>query len=143
MEWNVTLPLAEGAANLVGTFYLIRGRLAIARQDRPRHILNMKCAILTGVAFLVVFTLRQALVPARTVPDPDWLRMGYLGLMIIHVPAATILPFVAVPTIWLAVRGRFERHKPWARILWPLWLVANLTGIVSLWIAFVWGVEKG
>ena len=89
-----------------------------------------------------MFVARQAFVAPRTVIDPAGLRTFYLGLLIVHIPAATVLPFLAIPTLWLAWKGQFHRHKPLARILWPIWMASNVTGIVSLVIVFLWGVVK-
>ena len=142
MDTTLLLPISEGLANLFATWFLVKGRLAIGRGDRVTHIWHMKRAVLCGIVFLVVFVARQGLVAPRTVLDPSWLRSLYLGIMIVHIPAATILPFFAVPTLWFAWKGQFERHKPLARILWPIWIASNITGVISLVIVFVWGVVK-
>lgn len=138
-EW---LPWAEGGINILTTIVLFLGKRAINRRDIERHRHCMHGAIGLGVLFLVVFFLRQAMVPPRTILEPLSLRYSYLALLLVHLPAATILPFLAAPTVWFALRGQFDRHRPLARILYPLWMASNLTGIIALIMVFGWGVVK-
>lgn len=140
MTASDTLPWAEGVINILTTLVLLCGKRAINARNLERHKVCMGMAVGLGVLFLAVFFLRQGLVPARTILDPKVLRYAYWALLIIHLPAATLLPFLAAPTVWFALRGEYARHRPLARILFPLWMVSNVTGIIALVLVFGWGV---
>jgi len=43
--------------------------------------------------------------------------------------AAVALPLV-LRTLWLALKGRFDRHPKLARIAYPIWLYVSLTGVL-------------
>ena len=139
MSINEALPCAEGILNILTTLVLFLGRRAVRNRKIHRHKALMRLALGLGAAFLVVFFLRQGLVPPRTVSGPGLKRSAYLLLLMIHLPAVTILPFVAIPTIWLALKENFERHRKWARVLYPLWMTSNITGVLALAMVFGWG----
>jgi uncharacterized membrane protein YozB (DUF420 family) len=58
------------------------------------------------------------------------LRTVYFSILLTHtILAAVIVPLI-LRTLYLAVKGRFEDHRKWARWTLPLWFYVSVTGVV-------------
>ena len=61
----------------------------------------------------------------------------YFLILISHVLLAmVIVPLVGL-TLFNAAKKRFETHKKWAKITWPLWTYVSFTGIVVYLMLYV------
>ena len=57
-------------------------------------------------------------------------RTVYLTILLTHTVLAAIVPFLAVTTLVLARKGRFDAHRRLARVTLPVWLYVSVTGVV-------------
>jgi len=112
------------AALLVTGFFLIRA----GRRDAHRRAMTsaFACSVLFLVSYLVYHfeagSVRfQGQGPVRTV---------YLAILLTHTLLAAAVPFLAVATLLLARKGRFETHRRLARVTLPIWLYVSVTGVV-------------
>ena len=64
-------------------------------------------------------------------------RVFYFAVLISHIVLAAVVPILAVITIYLALRGRFQRHRRIARWTLPIWLYVSLTGVVVYLMLYV------
>ncbi|HQN08917.1 MAG TPA: DUF420 domain-containing protein, partial [Thermoanaerobaculia bacterium] len=51
-------------------------------------------------------------------------------VLLTHTVLAAVVPFLAVTTLVLARKGRFEAHRRLARVTLPVWLYVSVTGVV-------------
>ena len=51
--------------------------------------------------------------------------------------AAINLPMV-ITTVTLAVRGKVDRHRRWARINLPIWMYVSITGVLIYLMLYQW-----
>ena len=59
-----------------------------------------------------------------------WVRALYFAILIPHVTLAGVIVPLALRTMWLALRGNFQRHRRIARWTWPLWMYVSVTGVI-------------
>ena len=54
----------------------------------------------------------------------------YLTILTSHtLLAAVIAPFV-LTTLWLGLKGNFDKHRNLARYTYPIWLYVSVTGVI-------------
>jgi putative membrane protein len=124
------LPPVNAALNAGSALFLLAGWRAIRRGDRERHRRRMLGAVACSALFLVSYVTRLALTGTHRFPGGGALRATYLAVLGSHtVLAAAVVPLVAF-VLAMALRGRFDRHRPAARIALPVWLYVSVTGVL-------------
>jgi putative membrane protein len=127
------LPLADAILIALSGVFLVRGLLFIRRRDVPRHHRSMLTATLFAALFLIVYVIRYLVFEPKIFAGEGLVRLIYLVILISHTILATILgPFVLV-VLYFAFKGRFDRHKPLARVAAPIWGYVVVTG----WIIYL------
>jgi len=112
------------AALLVTGFFLIRA----GRRDAHRRV--MTSAFACSVLFLVSYLVYHVEVGSVRFQGTGAVRTAYLSILLTHTLLAAAVPFLAVATLLLARKGRFETHRRLARVTLPLWLYVSVTGVV-------------
>jgi putative membrane protein len=56
--------------------------------------------------------------------------------------AVTVVP-LALRTVFLARRERFEAHKRWAKVTFPIWMYVSVTGVLVYLTLYVWNPPAG
>ena len=96
----------------------------------------MSAALLVSSVFLASYLGYHARVGSVRFQGTGGMRWAYFALLISHtVLAAAIVP-LALRTLYLAARGRFEAHRRIARWTLPLWLYVSVTGVVVYWMLY-------
>jgi uncharacterized membrane protein YozB (DUF420 family) len=120
---NATLN-GTAAALLVAGFFLIRsGR-------REAHRRAMTAAFACSVLFLVSYLVYHLEAGSVRFQGTGAVRNVYLTILLTHTLLAAVVPFLAVVTLVLARKGRFEAHRRLARVTLPVWLYVSVTGVV-------------
>ena len=120
---NATLN-GTAAALLVAGFFLIRsGR-------REAHRRAMTAAFACSVLFLVSYLVYHFEAGSVRFRGTGSVRTVYLTILLTHTVLAAIVPFLAVTTLVLARKGRFDAHRRLARVTLPVWLYVSVTGVV-------------
>jgi uncharacterized membrane protein YozB (DUF420 family) len=129
------LAMLNAILNGAATFCLVSGWIMIRRKRRAVHKKLMLGALGITALFLVSYLTRLSLSGTHTYPDDARWRELYLTMLASHVTLATLVPIIALRSIWLAYRGRFEAHRRWNRVGLPIWLYVSFTGVaVYLWL---------
>jgi len=92
------------------------------------HRVCMGTAFLCSVVFLAGYLYFHA--RAGAVYYHGSYRTIYLSILTTHTILAALVPFLAIRTLFLAVRERFEEHRRAARWTLPIWLYVSVTGVV-------------
>ena len=131
------LPLADAILIALSGVFLVRGLLFIRRREIQRHHRSMLTATLFAALFLIVYVIRYVIFEPKIFAGDGVVRVIYLIILISHTILATLLgPFVLV-VLYFAFKGRFDRHKPLARIAAPIWGYVVVTGwIIYLMLQF-------
>ncbi len=130
------LPHVNAALNGTAAALLFTGwRFARARREPP-HRICMLSAFGCSVVFLTSYLTRMALMGHQVYPGGGWERSFYLVLLTSHVTLAALVPFLAIRTLYLALRRRIETHRWWARLTFPIWMYVSVTGVLVYWMLY-------
>lgn len=129
-------PAIDAALNAVSAALLILGYTFIRRRRVTAHKRCMVSAFVCSVAFLGFYLWYHAHAGVKRFPGHGASRPLYFALLGTHTVLAAAVPFLAVITLYFALRARFSRHKRIARWTLPIWLYVSVTGVLIYWILF-------
>ena len=128
--WVRLHPALNAVLNGSSAVFLIAGGIAFKQRKLAFHRQAMLAAVSCSAVFLTSYLVRFATTGAHRYPGHGAAKTFYLVLLGSHtVLAAVALPLV-LRTLWLALKGRFDRHPKLARIAYPIWLYVSLTGVL-------------
>ena len=130
------LPHLNATLNGLGAVLLITGYVFIRQQKIAAHQACMIGAFVLSILFLVSYLVYHYQVGSVRFQGTGSLRTLYLTILATHSLLAAIVPFLAVITLWRALRERFEKHVKIARWTLPIWLYVSLTGVVVYWMLY-------
>jgi putative membrane protein len=135
-------PLLNASLNGTAGVLLLAGYAAIRGGRRQGHARLMIAALLVSSAFLASYLTYHFVVVPRTGPTRfhgiGWTRPAYFAMLASHVVLAAAVVPLALRTVFLARSGRFEAHKRWARVTFPIWLYVSVTGVLVYLVLYVW-----
>jgi uncharacterized membrane protein YozB (DUF420 family) len=132
-----TLAALNAGLNATAGVLLVLGYLAIRRRDVERHKRLMIAALGVSVLFLISYLTRIALAGEhREFPDLGWVKTLYLVILGTHTLLAAAVPFLALRTVFLAWKERWESHRRLARWTFPIWVYVSVTGVVIYAMAY-------
>jgi len=135
VEFADRLAMLNAILNGCATLCLVSGWIMIRRKRRYVHKKLMLAALAITALFLVSYLTRLSLSGTHAYPDDSPLRGFYLAMLTSHVILAATVPIIAVRSIRLAYRGRFEAHRRWNRVGLPIWLYVSFTGVaIYFWL---------
>ncbi len=124
------LPAVNASLNAVSAMFLLLGYFFIRTKQVNRHKAAMLAAFSTSILFLVSYLVYHYHVGSKPFPGQGWIRSVYFVILISHVVLAAAIGPLAIATLTLAWKERFQTHRRLARWTLPLWLYVSLTGIV-------------
>ncbi len=124
------LPLVNAMLNGVAAILLIAGYRFIRRRNINAHHRTMWSAFVVSCLFLVCYLFYHYKVGAVRFDKPGWVRTVYLWILGTHTVLASAVPFLAIITLTLAQKGKFEKHRAIAKWTLPIWLYVSVTGVV-------------
>ena len=122
--------------NFSSACLLLAGWFAIRKKKIKRHRFLMSSAFLCAVLFLISYLIRFSLSGIHPYPGAGWDRNFYLTILFTHTVLATLVPFLAIRTLYLALKERFASHRRWARVTFPIWMYVSVTGVVVYWMLY-------
>ncbi len=122
--------------NATSVILLLMGWSAIRQRKVKRHRVLMSSALICSVLFLISYLIRYSLSGVHRYPGEGWDKIVYLTILITHTPLAACVPVLAVRTLYLALKGRFESHRKWARVTFPIWMYVSVTGVLIYWMLY-------
>lgn len=130
------LPALNAILNSTSAVLLITGYCMIRRKKVSLHKLCMISAFVTSFLFFVSYLIYHYHHGATRFPGTGLIRGLYFTILISHTILAAFVPFLAVFTLYRALRQNFERHKRIARWTLPIWLYVSVTGVVIYWMLY-------
>jgi uncharacterized membrane protein YozB (DUF420 family) len=124
------LPTVNAILNSTSAVLLVTGFAFIKKGQIQKHLICMASALMVSTLFLISYLFYHYHVGSVRYQGIGFLRTIYFTILISHtILAALIVPLI-LRTLYLAVRGRFDLHRRWARWTFPLWLYVSITGVV-------------
>lgn len=124
------LPTVNAILNGTAATLLVAGLLLIRAGRREVHRRVMTAAFACSVLFLVSYLVYHFEAGSVRFRGTGGVRTFYLSVLLTHTVLAAVVPFLAVTTLVLARKGRFEAHRRLARVTLPVWLYVSVTGVV-------------
>lgn len=124
------LPSLNAGLNAAALTLILYGyhQMRIGRIARHRRV--MIAAFAVSTLFLISYLTYRWLGDEKRFTGTGWLRPVYFFILITHVVAAPTVPFLAARTLYLAARGRIEKHRRMAKITFPVWVYVSVTGVL-------------
>jgi uncharacterized membrane protein YozB (DUF420 family) len=134
-------PLAtvNAALNATATVLLVVGYVLIRRHRETAHKWTMLAAFAVSVAFLTCYLAYHVWpVGAKAVPfgGTGPIRTLYYTILVSHIILAALVPFLAVLTIYYALKDYRGKHNRLARWTLPTWLYVSVTGVVIYYMLY-------
>jgi len=90
----------------------------------------MLSALAVSALFLVGYLTYHFQAGTTRYTGQGWIRPVYFTILLSHTILAAAVPLLAITTLVLALRERFDRHRRIARITFPIWLYVSVTGVI-------------
>ncbi len=129
MSLGEALAPLNALLNACAGVLVLLGWRAIRRGDRERHRRLMVGAVAVSAAFLASYLTRVALTGTHRFPGEGWVRWLYLAILVSHTLLAAAVAPMALRSLFLGWKGRFDHHRRIARITVPIWLYVSATGV--------------
>ncbi|MFN0070682.1 MAG: DUF420 domain-containing protein [Chloroflexota bacterium] len=127
------LPLIDVVLIAISGVFLLRGLILIRRKEIDGHRRSMLTATLFAALFLIIYVIRYIMFEPKIFAGEGIVRIVYLVILVSHTILATLLGPLVLVVLYFALRGRFDRHRPLARIAAPIWGYVVVTG----WVIFL------
>ncbi len=124
------LPTLNAFLNGTAAALLVTGFALIRSGRREAHRRVMTSAFACSILFLVSYLVYHFEAGSVRFRGTGSVRTVYLTILLTHTVLAAIVPFLAVTTLVLARKGRFDAHRRLARVTLPVWLYVSVTGVV-------------
>jgi uncharacterized membrane protein YozB (DUF420 family) len=129
-------PHLNASLNALSGLFLLTGFVLIRSKRQSAHKAAMLTAFIISSLFLISYVTHHALRsyyfgigPTRFTGE-GLIRPVYFTILMSHtVLAAVIGPFILL-TLWRGMKGKFEKHKNLARLVFPIWLYVSVTGVL-------------
>jgi putative membrane protein len=140
MTFTEALPTINAGLNGTATVLLTLGFIFIKSGKILPHRVSMVSAFLVSVIFLAFYLLHKYLVQGVHTPfagEGFW-RSFYYGMLISHIILAIVIVPLILKTLSLAISGKYEEHKAWARWTFPIWYYVSVTGVLVYCFLYQW-----
>ena len=140
MTFTESLPTLNACLNGTATVLLTAGYIFIKTDREKSHRACMVSAFVVSVIFLFFYVLHKWLVQGVHTPfggEGAW-RSIYYTMLVTHIILAILIVPLVLTTLSLAIRGKRDRHKSWARWTFPIWYYVSVTGVLIYFFLYVW-----
>ena len=140
MTFTESLPTLNACLNGTATILLTAGFIFIKTGREKSHRACMVSAFAVSVIFLFFYVLHKWLVQGVHTPfggEGAW-RSIYYTMLVTHIILAILIVPLVLTTLRLAIRGKRDRHKSWARWTFPIWYYVSVTGVLIYLFRYVW-----
>ena len=62
----------------------------------------------------------------------------YYAMLISHIILAIAIAYLVPRTFWLALSGRIDAHRAWAKWTYPIWYYVSVTGVLVYFFLYHW-----
>ena len=124
------LPSLNAFLNATSAGLLVAGYCFIRQRHVYAHRVCMVSAFLVSVVFLLSYLTYHYYAGTTRFSGQGWVRPVYFTILVSHTILAALVPFLALLTLFRALREQFPRHRRLARWTLPIWLYVSVTGVI-------------
>lgn len=146
------IPALNAALNALATLLMTAGFIFIKAGNKTAHRASMLSAGVVSAVFLVGYLghkfLKGMAAGAGEAVHTQFggegpIRTVYYVMLITHILLAISIAYLVPKTFALAFKGDFERHKKWARFVFPIWYYVSITGVLVYFFLYQWWPAQG
>jgi uncharacterized membrane protein YozB (DUF420 family) len=123
------LPALNATLNAVSAALICTGLVLIKQGRRQAHRNAMLGAVTSSTLFLASYLYYHFHAGTTRFQGTGIARTVYFAILGSHTVLAAAVPLLVAISVTLALRGRYDRHRAWARWTAPIWLYVSVTGI--------------
>ncbi len=123
-------PTVNATLNATSAFFLVLGYYFIRGKRIPAHKKCMLAAFSFYTLFLFSYLVYHFQVGSVPYTGFGWVRTLYFIILVSHIVLAIVILPLAIRTLYLAWKKRFEQHKDIARWTLPIWVYVSITGVI-------------
>ncbi len=124
------LPTVNATLNIISAILLTVGYVLIRQRKIAAHKKCMLAAFAVSVLFLISYCIYHANAGSTKFTQQGWIRPVYFAILISHILLAFAIVPLALRTLYLAWREKFDKHRRIAKITLPIWLYVSITGVI-------------
>jgi putative membrane protein len=141
------IPPLNAALNALATVLMTAGFIFIKSGNKTAHRASMFSAGIVSAIFLVGYVTHKVLkgmaAGAGEAVHTQFggegvIRTVYYVMLISHILLAISIAYLVPKTFALAFKGDYERHKRWARVVFPIWYYVSITGVLVYFFLYQW-----
>jgi uncharacterized membrane protein YozB (DUF420 family) len=133
---NLFLPAVNAGLNATSALLLVLGYIFIRQRALTAHTMTMLGACSTSTLFLISYIYYHLNYEPLRYQGTGFFRILYFAMLISHtILAVAVVPF-AIGTLIHALRGKFQKHRAWARWTFPIWIYVSVTGVLIYWVLY-------
>ena len=141
------IPALNAGLNALATVLMTAGFIFIKSGNKTAHRASMLSAGVVSAVFLVGYlghkVLKGMAAGAGEAVHTQFggegaIRVVYYVMLITHILLAISIAYLVPKTFSLAFKGDFERHKRWARVVFPIWYYVSITGVLVYFFLYQW-----
>ncbi len=140
MSFTEALPTVNALLNGTATVLLTAGFICIKTGREQAHRKCMLSAFSVSIIFLIFYVLHKYLVQGVHTPfngEGAW-RTFYYIMLATHIVLAMVIVPLVLTTLTLAIKGKRDRHRAWARWTFPIWYYVSVTGVLVYCFLYQW-----
>lgn len=146
------IPALNAGLNALATALMTAGFIFIKSGNKTAHRASMLSAGVVSAVFLVGYLAHKILkgmaAGAGEAVHTQFggegaIRTVYYVMLITHIFLAISIAYLVPKTFALALRGDFERHRRWARVVFPIWYYVSITGVLVYFFLYQWWPSAG
>lgn len=138
MTWGERLAALNALLNGSAAVLLFLGWRAVKAGKVSWHRAFMGSAFLVSALFLISYLTRFYLTGTHRYPGTGAMRTLYLSILLTHTVLAAAVPFLAIRTIYLALKNRIAAHRRIAKVTLPIWMYVSVTGVLIYLMLYHW-----
>lgn len=142
--FNASLNALATVLITIGFVQIKKAQRATDAAERTRRILThrklMLAAGTVSAVFLVGYVSHKILVGGVHTPfgGSGLIAKVYKTMLISHIILAISIAYLVPRTFMLALQGKIERHRAWARWTYPIWYYVSVTGVLVYFFLYQW-----
>lgn len=133
------LPTVNATLNTISAILLTVGYVLIRQRKIAAHKKCMFAAFAVSVLFLISYCIYHANAGSTKFTQQGWIRPVYFAILISHIILAFAIVPLALRTLYLAWREKFDKHRRIAKITFPIWLYVSVTGVIIYFMLYQMG----
>jgi len=135
MDYTI-LPTLNAILNATSGLLVILGYRNIKRSNEETHKRFMLSAFAVSAIFFASYIIYHWNVGSVKFQGAGMIRYVYFTILISHtLMAVAIIPLV-LRTIYLALKGKFSKHRKIAKITFPSWVFVSVSGVVVYFMLY-------